>query len=357
MIISDVFGENEEKFHAPLLGTSGRELARLLIEAEFPVSPLPDLKPTPAMLHKWWAEQNIFITTVFPFRPPSGKIANLCQSKKDVGGGSYHYPPIELGKYLPIEYTSELFRLAEEIKIVQPNLILVLGNTSCWATLGRTSITAIRGTTTDCLIVPGIKTLPTFHPSGVMRQWENRPILLADLIKARREMGYSEIRRPARKILVSPALAQIRAFVEEVKEKNPPLLSIDIETRNKTITMCSFAYSPDFALVIPFYNEAKRNFSHWDTLAEEIIAFRAMKTLLELPIPKLFQNGMYDLSYFYRAGIRPAMCDHDTMLLHHAILPEMQKGLGFLGSIYTNESSWKLLRKVKGSDVSNKAGE
>jgi hypothetical protein len=30
--------------------------------------------------------------------------------------------------------------------------------------------------------------------------------------------------------------------------------------------------------------------------------------------------------------------------------PELQKSLGFLGSIYTNESPWKLLRKRKKED-------
>jgi hypothetical protein len=32
------------------------------------------------------------------------------------------------------------------------------------------------------------------------------------------------------------------------------------------------------------------------------------------------------------------------MLLHHALHPESEKGLGFLGSVYTNEASWKLMR-------------
>jgi hypothetical protein len=35
----------------------------------------------------------------------------------------------------------------------------------------------------------------------------------------------------------------------------------------------------------------------------------------------------------------------DTMLLHHAMYPELPKSLGFLGSIYTNESAWKLMRQ------------
>jgi hypothetical protein len=33
--------------------------------------------------------------------------------------------------------------------------------------------------------------------------------------------------------------------------------------------------------------------------------------------------------------------------LHHALFPELPKSLGFMGSIYTNESSWKLLRERK----------
>jgi hypothetical protein len=40
-------------------------------------------------------------------------------------------------------------------------------------------------------------------------------------------------------------------------------------------------------------------------------------------------------------GLKIQNCTEDTMLLHHALYPELQKGLGFLGSIYTNESSWK----------------
>jgi hypothetical protein len=33
------------------------------------------------------------------------------------------------------------------------------------------------------------------------------------------------------------------------------------------------------------------------------------------------------------------------MLLHHALQPESEKSLGFLGSIYTDEASWKTMRQ------------
>jgi hypothetical protein len=35
----------------------------------------------------------------------------------------------------------------------------------------------------------------------------------------------------------------------------------------------------------------------------------------------------------------------DTMLLNHALQPEMLKNLGFLGSIYSDERSWKGMAK------------
>jgi len=69
--------------------------------------------------------------------------------------------------------------------------------------------------------------------------------------------------------------------------------------------------------------------------------------VLEDPeIPKLFQNGLYDIPFILRTvGIRVLGAAHDTMLLHHALQPESLKGLGFLGSIYSDHGPWKSERK------------
>jgi hypothetical protein len=48
-----------------------------------------------------------------------------------------------------------------------------------------------------------------------------------------------------------------------------------------------------------------------------------------------------------RYGITVPFAQDDTMLAHHALQPEMEKGLGFLGSIYSDEASWKFMRKEK----------
>ena len=63
--------------------------------------------------------------------------------------------------------------------------------------------------------------------------------------------------------------------------------------------------------------------------------------------PKLWQNEAYDLQYLARMGFIVRNSQHDTMLLHHAHYPEMPKSLGFLGSIYCNETAWKELRTAK----------
>ena len=45
-------------------------------------------------------------------------------------------------------------------------------------------------------------------------------------------------------------------------------------------------------------------------------------------------------------GIACRGAAEDTMLLHHALQPEMEKGLAFLGSVYTDEATWKFMSKV-----------
>jgi hypothetical protein len=55
---------------------------------------------------------------------------------------------------------------------------------------------------------------------------------------------------------------------------------------------------------------------------------------------------LYDLHHLWRNyGISVRNAEEDTMLLHHALQPESPKGLDFLGSVYTDEAAWKLMRQ------------
>jgi len=78
------------------------------------------------------------------------------------------------------------------------------------------------------------------------------------------------------------------------------------------------------------------------------VAWGWVQKILSLPnTSRVTQNGLYDIQWLWRkAGIHPrGDSDHDTMLMSHALYPEMPKGLGFLGSVYSDESAWKELRK------------
>ena len=71
------------------------------------------------------------------------------------------------------------------------------------------------------------------------------------------------------------------------------------------------------------------------------------RILIDPSIPKLFQNGLYDIAFLLRSvGIAVRGATHDTMLLHHALQPESLKGLGYLGSLYSNHGPWKSERRI-----------
>lgn len=324
VLVGEAWGESEAKVGLPFQGAAGAELTRMLAEAGIPRS-------------------SCLLTNVFNSRPPNNKIDLYFTNK---AGGTPGEPPIRQGKYLLPEHLPDVLRLRAQLRAWQPNLVVALGATACWAILGTGNVTALRGTVRTAPEESGFcKVLPTYHPSAVLRNWSFRPIVAADLLKAARERDFSEIRRPQRRVIVNPTLPEVLAYCTRLH----PILSVDIETKLGQITCIGFASAIDSAFVVPFVTD-HGDHSYWG-FEDELMVWRAIKGLLESPVQKLFQNGLYDLQYLARMGIRPANCTADTMLLHHALYPELKKSLGFLGSIYTNEPAWKLMRTAKTDTV------
>jgi len=365
VFVGETWGESEEETKRPFSGSSGRELFLMLGEA------LPDREPelwaqARKMFfagHGWigkrdeWARSAGFgFTNTINLRPADGKIDSLCVSKKELPNG-YSLPQIDQGRYIAPEHLHHLDRLRDELSSLRPNLIVALGNVACWALLGTRGISGLRGTVArDGLTGLGLKVLPTFHPSNVLKQWSWRQIVVGDLMKAGREGEFGEIRRPARSVLINPTIEEVEKWTERTLSAQVPL-SCDTETAKGQITMVGFADSRSSAIVVPFRNflGAKEKLHYWNP-NEEIRAWGCVKRLLEGRNYKIFQNGLYDIQYFLAHGLETWNAREDTMLLHHSILPEMQKGLGFLGSVYSNEPAWKIMRK-KRADEPEKADE
>jgi uracil-DNA glycosylase len=320
MIVGEAWGKDEEAEQRPFVGASGRLLNSLLSMAGI-------------------RREDCYVTNVLNLRPkPSNDIKNCCGPKTQ---GVLGMPAISAGKYLRAEFQNELDRLYSEVKKEQPNLILALGTTAAWAFLKTSGISKIRGSTAES---PFGKVLPTYHPAAILRDYSLRPIVVADLHKAAREQHFSEVRRPFREVWIEPNLADIGHFFTDYVW-GAPIISLDIETVGDMITCVGLAPSVDRSIVIPFFDPTKPGKNYWSTVEEERVAWRFIQAVCERK-RTLFQNGMYDIHFLWRTmGIKVLQAEEDTMLLHHALQPEMSKGLGFLGSIYTDEASWKLMRK------------
>lgn len=332
-LVGEASGEQEDITGMPFQGPSGQELTRMLQEAGID-------------------RKQCFLTNVFTQRPPDNKLDAWCAKRAEVGR-DYPFPPLSSGNYIRPEFLHELDRLASELNEVNPHVVVALGGTASWALLRAPKITSIRGT-----VAPGQltshKVLPTFHPSMVLRSWAYRPIVVADLIKAERESHFAEVRRPERKVYYDPEFRDLQEIEDVLTSAH--VLGTDIETKNRTITCIGFAPDQYSAYVIPFYDPRRPSGSYWHSVEEEVEAWNMVERVLASSVPKVFQNGLYDIQYILRMGLKLRGCEHDTMILHHAMYPELQKSLGFLGSIYTNEASWKLMRP-RGDDSNKREDE
>jgi uracil-DNA glycosylase len=325
VIIGEAYGETEERERAPFVGASGYHLTRMLREAGL-------------------ERASCFLTNVFNLRPPGNKIEALCGPRSE---GIKGFPALTKG-YVRAEYLPELERLQNEIVECNPNLIIALGNTPSWALLGRTKITQFRGTTAiSTHTVQGYKVLPTYHPAAVMRQWNLRPTVIMDFYKAKRESAFPEVRRLERTIWIAPTLEDLYEFRKTYIDPTGSC-TVDIETAGNQITCIGFAPTPRIALVVPFVDGRRLGKNFWGNVESERRAWAFVTDVLNSrSIRKTFQNGLYDIAFIWRAtGLKTYGAEHDTMLLHHALQPESLKGLGFLGSIYTDEGNWKQMRRV-----------
>lgn len=378
VFVGESFGRHEAARGHPLVWWSGWELAQMLVAAElapkpefkYPGSgaPISMIRRFETQMIAYWSElrrnSGIAVTNVFNAHPDGDKTELFFASV-----GEPDLPSIRIKsrvlRLLP-QHRHHVERLYDELFLLKPNLIVALGNFACWAILGKTSISAIRGTVSvsDRL---GIKTLPTFHPAA-LRDEKLRPTIVADLKKARREAEFPEVRRIRRWITAERpeskqkvTLAEIRAWLAEPATS----YATDIETGYalftraelkampsamkrilaELIAMVSFARDAHHSVVIPFMTRDDPELNYW-SLEEEIEVWKILLDVLNSDIPKCWQNGIFDLSHFLRNRIRVRNSIDDTMILHHALYAELPKALGYLGSIHSDEIAWKLMRST-----------
>ena len=272
---------------------------------------------------------NCFITHVSNERPAGGDISNFIAFKKTEITVNH----VQVAdKWVLPSMKAELERLAKEIELVKPNIILALGDLPLWALTGKWSIAKWRGS--QMRSETGVRVLPMYHPSVVHRQYDLRPILVQDFRVARHYtfqdwpvVDWKFQTRPS----FSVAVERLEWLIQQC-ELCPTLLSVDIETRAYHTACLGIAWNKTEAICIPFMELGKGDY--WTESEEAEIAYLLYKLLTHPNAQVVGQNFIYDAQYIVRAWHYVPNFVGDTMLIHHVLFPAMQKSLDFICSMH-----------------------
>jgi uracil-DNA glycosylase len=286
------------------------------------------------------------VTNVFDEQLPGNNVSAWCAAAPERGDWvGYDLPPIGDAGWLRPERTWHLARLRDELLAVSPTLVIPLGGTALWALSGSASLGERRGATfAAARLLPGVKLLPMYHPTYVIQDWRWFHVGVADLVKAKRECEFPEVRHTPIELWVEPTLEDLATFQREYLD-GASLIAIDIETAGGEITCVGFGADETRAITVPFSDLRKPDRSYWATLEEEQEAWAWVRKVCGNSIPKLLQNGLFDSYWLWRRNIPIVNYRHDTRLLHHALYPELPKSLSFMGSSYANRPAWKTMRE------------
>lgn len=325
VLVGEAPGEHEDREGRPFVGSAGHILDKILDRAGI-------------------RRSECFVTNVCHHRPPKNKFEWFFT--KD---GQPHL-------------LRGMLQLKKDLLEIKPNLVVALGAQPLKVLTGKHPISDWRGSLLPSGLAAGLKTIGTFHPAGIMRQWDYKAIAEFDMIRAKQESEFPEIRYPQRTLYLpdniiarrngtewehTEATYDAEAIAYEMSQAE--VLSLDIETfmtdNGWRLACIGFSDRPDRALVI------KATPGTMPTI----------RMVCEAPNKKVMQNGAFDYSVLYDEGITIPNFWWDTMLAHHTLYAESSgggdetatllgkkrtagfaKGLAFQTSIYTREPYYKM---------------
>ena len=144
MIIGEAPGRDEDREGRPFVGRAGQLLDRML---------------APIGLSR---EASVYITNVLPWRPPQNRDPR----------------PDEIAMMKPF--------LEAHVRLAAPEILVVMGNISCQALLGKKGITRLRGRWDQAWDKPA---LPMFHPAYLLRNPQAKREAWADMLELRSRLG------------------------------------------------------------------------------------------------------------------------------------------------------------------------
>lgn len=318
-IIGEAPGEEEVRHGCPFIGPSGQLLDRILSDVGID-------------------RRKCFVGNVCQVRPPQNEIKRF----------AWNGPEIQSG----------LTALANDLNLFSPTVCLLLGNIPLRA--AKDSAECKISSWSGSIFLGEFNTpfyqrkcIPSFHPSGILRQWGeqgNYSRLKFAAKRALEESFTSDLNLPHREIITNLDAGSLVSLLD-----NWPTglrCSIDLEgglphdkvnegvkkdsKKRRHLGWRCVGLSPNShkSYVIAWWK-----FNEWDHAR----VLQAFARLMARPdVPKVLQNSLYDaFVQAYGYGIVMRNVAEDTMLKGWEIYSELPKGLVVQASLYTREPHWK----------------
>lgn len=231
--------------------------------------------------------------------------------------------------------------------ITGAKVVITLGQ-EAFNAFGTGSIRKNRGSISS--LGNGTWLIPTLHPRTLKKpfevfresQVETAQLVLFDIQKAAK-VYRNGFELPREDFTLEPTIEELEDFVKESLEY--PYIGVDLEGTGLNldftdIVTVGFALSRTRAFVVPIFKEEGQAYWSLDEVG------RARKALTELLTNRklLFQNGYgYDVPLLRRDGYEIPWENFlaDTMLVHHALDPELPHNIGFINSVWGHQEYWK----------------
>lgn len=309
MIIGEAPGAKENKVGKPFVGKAGQTLDKMLNKAGL-------------------MRTQCYVTNVIKEQPHSNDATKFIKFKKS-------------GVETTPDYDKYEQYLYDEIRDVNPNVIIALGKVALWAVARQEGITKWRGSVFESEVLrpdtmTGYKVIPTIHPAATFHQYIWRHYVAFDLKRAKKHMSSPEIEKVERRYILGPTYHESIEFIHDCMKHNR--VAFDIEVGYGKISCISFAYSENLAISIPFIRGGLEYFSP----DQEAEIWRLIGSMLEDPnIEALGQNTTFDTTFLFRQYGIKSVNIQDTMIAQAINYPDFPKSLAFINSIYTDIPYYK----------------
>lgn len=240
-----------------------------------------------------------------------------------------------------LEYINEL---GKELKALNLNVIVAFGNIALLALCNRVGITKWRGSILESTLVPGLKVIPTFHPATFIPpkfNFLNKPVICEDLMRAKYEAEFKEIKRIERKVIIQPDFNQSIDILRHVYRvgRLGQLIGIDIEVIHGEVDCIGVSWSPTDSICIPFRGPHGDYF----TVEQELQLMKGIAYILQDEnIDKGGANFIFDTQFlFHKYGIVPRGSLHCTQIAQKISYPDFPAGLAAVTTMYTDIPYYK----------------